>query len=360
MESTTAGGTGESSNQSRSGDALERTRSTGDSVGLPMKSSSLKRRWWPYVKWTLFTIVLVFVALRARQVWKDSPHTELRIHAIWLVPSAMMYIVGWIPSIWFWRAMLVQMNQGIGWHAATRAYYVGHVGKYMPGKALVLILRGTMAGEAGANPMLGGVTAAYETLMFMWSGAAMALALAPLTLPEAIWSQLPAIVQSLRHPVWLLPAVALAGTIATTPFSAWLFTLVGRKTLPRDTDAPQAPPLSIRLMMQGAFVTALGWLCHALSLGFALQAVSERHFDLAQFPIWLASTCVSTVGGFVILVAPGGLGIREWLLVEMLKDEIGPAQAVVAAGLLRATWFVSELAAAGLCYVWKPRSNEKS
>ncbi|MEK6256978.1 MAG: lysylphosphatidylglycerol synthase domain-containing protein [Planctomycetota bacterium] len=318
---------------------------------------TLRRRVWPFLKWGLFAIVMVFIGRRALQLWRDSPQTELHVDVRWLIPAAVMYLIGWLPSVWFWRALLTRMHQRVGWYEAIRAHYVGQVGKYMPGKALVLILRGSLLKEAGANPVFAGVTAAYETLVFMWAGAALALALAPLTMPETFWQQMPAAVQSLRQPVWLLPLVVLVGTITTTPFSAWLFTLVGRKALPRDPSAPQPPAFTAGLMVQGALITSLGWLCHALSLGCTLQAVSDQPFDPAQFPVWLASVCVSTVGGFVILVAPGGLGVREWLLVEMLKDQpaIGPTHAVVAAGLSRAVWFVAELVAAGVLYLVKPR-----
>ena len=321
-----------------------------------------RRRVWPLIKWALFVAVLYYVGQRGLQLWRDSPQTELHVDVRWLVPAAVMYLIGWLPSVWFWRAMLRRMHRPVGWYEATRAHYVGQVGKYLPGKALVLVLRGSLLKDAGANPVFAGVTAAYETLMFMWSGTAIALALAPLTLPQSVWLQMPVAVQSLRQPIWLLPLIVLVGTIAVTPFSAWLFTLVGRKALPRDASAPQPPAFTAGLMVQGAFFTSLGWLCHAFSLGLTLQAVSSRPFDLAQFPVWLASVCVSTVGGFVILIAPGGLGVREWLLVEMLKDQpaVGPTHAVVAAGLLRAVWFVAELTAAGILYVIKPSSVNKA
>lgn len=296
---------------------------------------------------------MAFIGRRAVQLWRDSPQTELHVSILWLIPAAVMYLIGWLPSVWFWQAMLRRMHQHVGWFAAIRAYYVGQVGKYLPGKALVLVLRGSLLKEAGAKPLFAGVTAAYETLIFMWTGTALALALA---LPESYWNDLPQLVQRLRHPAWLLPLIVLVGTLSLTPFSAWLFTIVGRKALPSDPSAPKPPAFTAGLMIQGAIVTSLGWMCHALSLGFTLQAVSSRPFDLAQFPLWLASVCVSTVGGFVILVAPGGLGVREWLLVEMLKDQpaVGVAQAVVAAFLLRVVWFLSEMISAGILYVVKP------
>ena len=143
------------------------------------------RRIWPYLKWGLFIVVLLFVGKRAIDLWRNSPKIDLRVDVRWLVPAAGMYLVGWMPSVWFWRAMLKRMHQKVGWYDATRAYYVGHLGKYLPGKALVLVMRGTMLKEAGANPVFAGVTAAYETLMFMWSGAALAVALAPLAMPAA-------------------------------------------------------------------------------------------------------------------------------------------------------------------------------
>ncbi len=316
-------------------------------------------RLWPYLKAGLFVIVIVFVGLRARQLWRDSPQTELHVNVLWLVPAAVIYLVGWIPSVCVWRSMLWRMHQRVGWYEAIRAHYVGQVGKYVPGKALVLVLRGGLLKEAGMNPVFAGVTAAYETLIFVWTGAALALALAPLTLPETYWQQLPVAVQSLRQPAWLLPLVMLLATFASTPFSSRLFTHVGRKALPHDPAAPPSPAFTSSMMMQGVFLTSLGWMCHALSLGCTLQAVSDRPFDLTQFPLWLASVCLSTVGGFVVLVAPGGLGVREWLLVEMLKDQpaIGPTHAVVVAVLLRAVWFTSEMVAAGVLYVVKPASS---
>lgn len=312
-------------------------------------------RVWPFLKWGLFVVVLYFVGKRAVDLWRSSPKAGLNVDVRWLVPAAALYLVGWMPSVWFWRAMLKRMQQKVGWFEATRAYYVGHVGKYLPGKALVLVMRGTMLKEAGANPVFAGVTAAYETLMFMWSGAALAVALAPVAMPVAYWQQLPLAVQGLRQQVWLLPVIVLVATVGITPFSAWLFTFVGRKALPRDPTSIVPPPFTASLMVQGAFITSLGWLCHAASLGCTLQAVSNRPLDVTLFPIWLASVCVSTVGGFVILIAPGGLGVREWLLVEMLKDQqaIGATQAVVAAGLLRIVWFASELVSAGVLYVTK-------
>jgi uncharacterized membrane protein YbhN (UPF0104 family) len=45
---------------------------------------------------------------------------------------------------------------------------------------------------------------------------------------------------------------------------------------------------------------------------------------------------------------PGGLGVREGVLISLLTPALGPDLAVVAAFLLRLVWVVAELAAAAV------------
>jgi glycosyltransferase 2 family protein len=330
------------------------------SVNAPKPSS--QRRWWPLVKWSLFAVVLFFVGQRAVALWRSSPPTELHVDVTWLIPASLLYLIAWLPSVWFWRALLMRMEQQLDWRNAIRAYYVGHMGKYIPGKALVLVIRGALAKDAGTNPVLGGLTAAYETLVAMAAGAAIAVGLAPLVVGDGLWQQMPSALRVLREQTWLVPLVVMIATFASTPVSAWLFTRVGRKALPRTDDALPTSAITAGLVSQGVLITSLGWLCIALSLGCTLQAISGSQFDLAHFPIWLVSVTLSTFLGFVVLIAPGGLGIREWVLIEILKDQpaIGAERAILAAGLLRAVWFVTELIAAGLLYVFRPARNSEN
>jgi uncharacterized membrane protein YbhN (UPF0104 family) len=72
---------------------------------------------------------------------------------------------------------------------------------------------------------------------------------------------------------------------------------------------------------------------------------------------------VSYVAGFVILVAPGGLGVREWVLqvtlaprfVESLGSPVAAAMAVIIALIVRLTWTVAEVALALTLYFIHPR-----
>ena len=49
-------------------------------------------------------------------------------------------------------------------------------------------------------------------------------------------------------------------------------------------------------------------------------------------------------------VLPGGLGVREGVLMSVLAPAIGSDQAVIASLLLRLVWVVAELAAAAIVF----------
>lgn len=324
---------------------------------MPSSSSAVTRLrpFWPYLKWGFFVLLVVFIGRRAFQLWKSAPVEEIHVDLAWLALAGVAYFCGWLPSAFFWLMLMRRMKQPVRAWDAVRAYYAGHVGKYVPGKALVLVIRGAILKDSGANPILAGVTAGYETLVFMATGSAWSLALAPQVFPHLLssWTGLQVSMSDSSGAIFAAGVFLL--TFLSTPFSAWLFTRLGRKTLQNDGSNPTdpQPAISAGLISLGVVVCSIGWFCHALSLGMVLRSLSTTPLEISEFPTWLAACALSTVGGFVILLAPGGLGVREGLLIEVLKDQpdIGPGIAVVAAGLLRSVWFVTELLAAAGFYL---------
>jgi hypothetical protein len=69
-------------------------------------------------------------------------------------------------------------------------------------------------------------------------------------------------------------------------------------------------------------------------------AISGWH-DLASVA---GAACLSWAAGLVVVVAPSGVGAREWVYVELLKGPIGHADLVAGALTLRVVTIVAELA----------------
>lgn len=311
-------------------------------------------RYWPLIKLAILAVVLVFIAQRAIQLWKSTPPQSISVSVIWLIPAGIAYFAGWLPSVWLWMAFMRSMRQPLDWGTAVRAYYVGHLGKYVPGKALALVIRGTMIEGTGASPLLAGITGMCETIVSMATGAALFLAFSPFVFHETSaagrfvpWSWCRAM------PITFMVVVALC-TFATTPFSAWFFTRLSRKITSQGVLSNESSPsIPATLVCKGVCATSVGWIFHALSLSFVVQSVSGDFLLISQFPLAIAAATFSMVGGFVVLIAPGGLGVREGLLIEVLKDQphVGPAVAILVAGLWRATMFLTELGAAGILFI---------
>ncbi len=66
---------------------------------------------------------------------------------------------------------------------------------------------------------------------------------------------------------------------------------------------------------------------------------------LGLAPVVIASVALATVAGFVVAVLPGGLGVREGVLMSALAPALGSDHAVVAALVLRLVWVAAELCA---------------
>ena len=61
--------------------------------------------------------------------------------SLWLVVAGLFYLSGAMPMAWFWWRTFAALGQHPGWWTTLHAYFFGHLGKYVPGKALVVVIR---------------------------------------------------------------------------------------------------------------------------------------------------------------------------------------------------------------------------
>src|SRR5262249_61529487 len=106
--------------------------------------------------------------------------TLLHAQPAWLIGAAVLYLAGLGFSMYFWFRLLRALDQQPALPTMIRAYYIGHLGKYVPGKAWSLLLRTTLAGGPRRPASVAALTAVYETLTTMAAGSLLAgLLLAP-------------------------------------------------------------------------------------------------------------------------------------------------------------------------------------
>ncbi len=324
------------------------------------------RSWvWTALKWLLFGLVVVFVGKRGHELWRQDEVSQIDVHFGWLVSAGCVYLVGWLPSIWFWRRLLLSVGGDVSFRDTARAYCCGHLGKYVPGKAMALIIRAALMKDRGVRPAAAALTAAYETLAMMSVGLAVAVALSPLILTESQWQSLPISVRQLRDAPVLISVAVVAVALGLMPLLSRLFTKVAVAMMP--PDVPNGKPIrSVRiktqLLLTGSLAFVVVWACRGLSLGLTVHAISADVLNLRDWPVWMGAVSLATAVGFFVVFAPGGIGVREGLLIEMLQNQplMGQQQTVAAAVLLRVVWFAAEIVAAGVLYYLIVPSNGRS
>ena len=131
--------------------------------------------------------------------------------------------------------------------------------------------------------------------------------------------------------------------VSTPGLLGWMVRLVARQGGGEggagDLPTPRPGALLVGLTANGAawllYGVALYWLAAGVFGGPGL-GVSEA----------IAAFTASYLAGFLFLLAPGGLGVREGVFVLMTQATIGPAHALALAAVSRVGMTVADLMAA--------------
>jgi len=328
------------------------------------------KKWWPVLKAVLAVALLVAIGRRFVIDLQEPDLWNRSFHIGWMVLSGALYIFALAFSAFFWYRLLHRFGQHPSATATVKAYYIGFLGKYLPGKAWALVMRAAIAAGPRVRGGLAGLTAFYEVLTTMAAGALLAAVLFLLFGPACSgpidWAALRGLFR-LRmppHPIFdyrigVCLALILLLPIGTLILPAVFNRLAHRLTAPfREKDAPALPRFRLAALAEGVLLTACGWFCLGAGLWCMLRAVLTRPpaFDGHTWVMFTASMGVAYVAGFVILVVPSGLGVREFFLtVFLVNPEEGRDRAsiLLAVLLLRVVWTAAELVTAGIVW-WLP------
>jgi hypothetical protein len=342
----------------RPGETDSEERPDGESAAKPAPPT-LRKRLWSVAKWSLTVLVLAFVAWRAVKLWREGSPGDVELHPGWLSLAGVFYALGWLPSAWFWRATMARMGDKVSWPAAVRAYYVGHLGKYVPGKALVPIIRGQMVASPNVRFRSAVLGVVYDSLVMMGVGAEISIALLAFLIPDDL-AKAPALLRAgAAHPAgrWLLenpyvlPLAVLAGVALSLPVVGRLFAFVSHKFAPVQDEGDLVRKIDAVLIGKGFLAFCVAWAAHGLSLWATLRGVGASA-ELSNLPGWVATVSFSMFAGFVAIFSPGGAGVREGFLIELLRTQPGvdPRQAVAGAFVLRAVGMATEVIVAAALY----------
>jgi hypothetical protein len=293
----------------------------------------------------ILAVVIVAVYRTLASGLSDLRRERFHFQPAWLVVSGLLYLVSLLPCGLFWHRILRAVGEDAKLGETLRAYYIGHLGKYVPGKALVVVLRAGLLRSHRVNAVVAAIAVFYETFTMMAVGALLAAAILA--------------TQFHHHEISFF--VALGSMIAVgLPTLPPVFTWLARRAGAQKIDPERARQISrigYKTLLMGWFLIAVGWVV----MGGSLWAV-QRSMGLAepqpwtQLPLYTACVSLATVTGFLSMI-PSGLGVRDLVLAQLMYPLVGKAAALVGALVLRLVWLVAEVVISGILYLVGPKPS---
>lgn len=259
--------------------------------------------------------------------------------------AGVLYAVGLVPPSFVLRRALVSLGEHPRISTVVSAQLLGHVGKYVPGKAMVIVLRAGVLARDGVRPLTATVSIFLETFLMMAVGAVVA-GIIVCWLPVPRWIAITAVIAAVAASLPTLP-----------PILKWVAARVTKVPI-KDLDSQ----IGLRLFAVGWCWSILSWGLIGASFAVLISAIptaAEMPEPLQLYAVSTAAIALAMVVGFASLL-PGGAGIRELVLTTILGASIGAAHGLLAAVAARILFMTVEAALAGLSWCQLRWDSEES
>ena len=265
----------------------------------------------------------------------------------WLLLAGLFYTIGASAMGWFWFVLLRRLKQRPGMFETLRAFFIGHLGKYVPGKVMVVVMRTGLIKSDRVDTTIAAASVFVDTLTMMAAGSFIS----------------GLILVALFRDQWFLQLIAFGMMVLTAAFTfPPILKVIIRKLKSRES-AEQMEKILDDLNWK---TLSIGWVCaffcwcfYGASLWAVIRALpmaDDAVVTTRTLVELVASVSLATVSGFVSLL-PGGIGVREWVLNQLMAPTFGAAVSIIAAVLLRLTWLLTELAVSTILYLAGQRNG---
>lgn len=264
---------------------------------------------------------------------------EWQVEPMWLAIAGGLYMLGMLPAACYWQRVLVHAGQQVSFTDALRAYYVSQLGKYVPGKLMVIVIRHNLVRSVATETTVITASVFFETLSMLAVGAAVS------AIVLIGWHREQTLLIATAIGSFLLLGIPTIPSV----FGRLIHALGVSKLNP--TAAAKLSRMGPRSVALGWFTVGIGWLVQGMSLWAVLRAMgAATDGPFNELSLHTTAVALGVVAGFISQI-PGGLVVREWVSGELLQAHYGQSVALVSAILLRMVWLVSELVVSIILYV---------
>jgi glycosyltransferase 2 family protein len=225
-----------------------------------------------------------------------------------------------------WREVLGGLGVWLPWGQGARVFFTSQLGKYLPGSVwpVVMQMEAGRARGASRRTMLAG------SLLSIVLSCCVGLLVACVALP--VWSA-----HALAHYWWVLLALpfllALLHPRALPALLDRAFALVGRE--------PLNEQLPLRSTLRAGAWSAVSWLL--LGTHVYVLCAALGHSGFSAFALCLGGMALAVSAGVLLIPVPAGAGLRELVLLLVLRSILSYGQALVVVVGSRVLLIVADL-----------------
>jgi hypothetical protein len=291
----------------------------------------MRSRVWRIVQALLGVATVLFVAVYVVRNWDDVRQAQMawRISPSYLLAGVLLVWLVFLVQAEAWRRMVAAWGYRLRWLPAASVWLLSSMAKYIPGKVWALTSMAVMAERRNVPAWAATASAVLLQILSVGTGA---LVVAATGLGESQTGPLG------EAALIVLAAASLAVTLLVLwpSVTRWLVARVAPRA-----DLTHIPGLAA--VGLGAGANLLAWLGYGAAFWlFARGSLPEAPLGVGES---IGAFAGSYLAGMIAPFAPGGLGVRESVLILMLQSGIGLGNAVALSAVARLITTAAEVLA---------------
>lgn len=253
----------------------------------------------------LYTIgLLLGLLLFGRQLWILYQGLPVSYFASITLPPLLLafalYILGYLIQIVAWWLLMGYLGHSLPLRPIIEGYLLSFLPRYIPGSVWGYLGRNEWLSQQYQVPYsVSSLASVIETLSFLIGALGLLL-------------------------LWMTPLplrfITLMGLIVTLCMiwilSPWVYARFVRVELPSTPVTPSKLWSQAAILLAGSTLYALFWVVHGAAL-IAVAWATSSHYQIDLGTASFAASLAWSIG-FLTLIAPAGLGVRETTLVSLL------------------------------------------
>jgi glycosyltransferase 2 family protein len=295
-------------------------------------------RWWAVRAALVVAFVLLVVELASQ--WREVSASIHSLSVLGIGASAVVTILAVGTTVLAWRALLAGLGARLPLRAAVRIFFVGQVGKYIPGSVWPVLAQMELSRDYGVDRPKSASASLVVLALAVPAGGIAALATLPFVSASA-----------LRHYGWALAAVPVFMVVLHPAVLSRLLAL-GFRLLRRPA---LTQPLRTATVLTGAGWLLVSFVLYGIATWCLLRDLHPAVHGARLLALAVGGYALAWTAGFLVLVLPAGAGVREAVLVLTLAPALASGPALLLAVVARLLATIADLVWAAIGVALRPR-----